>query len=181
LSRAQPGRGSQPSAAHGMRYALHSKCKETRAAASRRDTPMGYLVDGRCTGIGLRWWRKLLRPCWPRSRLLPRGGTAGPTPPCRRSSSSAPSELLPQVYGWNPERGSEIPSVRDFRLRDRRSARRNGPDRRCRYQRRVPAVWVSAYSPYARSARSLEKTVLSRGRFPLVKPPQKRKGCQSPG
>lgn len=66
---------------------------------------MGYLIDGRCTGIGLRWWRKLLRPCWPRSRLSPCGGAAGPTPPRRRPSFSAPSEL--------PPRGLLAPNWRD--------------------------------------------------------------------
>jgi hypothetical protein len=31
---------------------------------------------GRCTGIGLRWWRELLRVCRPRSLIPPRAAGA---------------------------------------------------------------------------------------------------------
>lgn len=50
---------------------------------------------GRCTGAGVKWWRELLRPCWPRSLidLGERGEGRRSTPPRPLPPSSTHGEL----------------------------------------------------------------------------------------
>lgn len=52
------------------------------------------LLGRRCTGIGVRWWRQLLRPCRPRSLIHPgeRGEGRCSTPPRPLLPSSARGE-----------------------------------------------------------------------------------------
>lgn len=68
-----------------------------------------HVLGRGCTGIGVRWWRELLRPCRPRSLIDPGGawgvdaGLSLPIPsPFLQLATSASHKRLPDPTGQVP-------------------------------------------------------------------------------